>query len=112
MLAVILDKHSVTFDLMKERNYLNIFITITFGLSILLSLFIELTGGHESKFIWLQFASMPIPAFAVLIMTYVFNAPTDEPGSYRLPVKFPLPALFLMPLLIHMVCLPLMVFLN
>jgi len=112
MSAVILDKHLDTYDLMKERNYLTIFIAITFGLSILLSLFIELTGGHESKFIWLQFASMPIPAFAVLIMTYVFKAPTDEPGWYRLPVKWLLPALFLMPLIIHMVCLPLTVFLN
>src|SRR5215218_4476066 len=97
---------------MKPRNYLNLFISITFGLSILLSLFIELTGGHESKFIWLQFASMPIPAFAVLIMTYVFKAPTDEPGWNRLPIKWLLPALFLMPLLIHIVCLPLIAFLN
>jgi hypothetical protein len=39
---------------MKEKNHLFIFITITFVFSVLLSLLIGLTGGHESKFIWLQ----------------------------------------------------------
>src|SRR3982751_6148401 len=97
---------------MKERNYLIIFIAITFGLSILLSLLIGLTGGHESKFIWLQFASMPIPAFAVLIMINIYKAPIDEPGWNKFPMPWLPVALFLMPLLIHIVCLPLMAFLN
>ena len=97
---------------MKQRNYLTIFIAITFGLSIFLSLLIGLTGGHESKFIWLQFVTMAIPAFAVLIMTNIFKARIDEPGWNRFPIRWLPLALFLMPLLIHIVCLPLMAFLN
>ena len=63
---------------MKQKNELITFIAITFSLSVLLSLFIGLTGGHESKFIWMQFASTPIPAIAVLIMTNVFKAPVTK----------------------------------
>jgi len=97
---------------MKERNNLLLFIAITFGLSILLSLFIGFTGGHESKFICLQFASMPIPAIAVLVMSNVFKAPVTDIKSGKLPVGWLLPALFLMPVIIHAVCLPLIAVLN
>jgi membrane protease YdiL (CAAX protease family) len=97
---------------MKERNDLLIFIAITFSLSILLSLFIGLTGGHESKFIWLQFASMPIPAIAVLIMNNLFNASVKEIEWNRLPFYWLLLALLLMPVMIHITCLPLINFLN
>lgn len=47
-------------------------INITFGLSIFLSLFIGLTGGHESRFIIIGFSTMAIPAMAVLFMRYFF----------------------------------------
>src|SRR3954467_3280738 len=97
---------------MKQGNYITKFAAITFGLSILLSLFVGLTGGHESNFIWLRFAAMPVPAFAVLVMIIVFKAPVDELGWNQLPVRWLLTALFLMPLVIHLVCLPLMGFLN
>jgi membrane protease YdiL (CAAX protease family) len=97
---------------MKERNNLITFITITFSLSILLSLFIGLTAGHESKFIWLQFASMPIPAMAVLIMTNLFNAPVKEIKWSKLPLYWLALALLLMPVTIHIICLPLIKFLN
>src|SRR4051794_7868503 len=97
---------------MKQKNYLIIFTFLTFSLSILLSLFIGLTGGHQSRFIWMQFASMPIPAFVVLIMNHVFKAPANELDWDRFPIRWLPLALFLMPLVIHTVCLPLISFLN
>jgi membrane protease YdiL (CAAX protease family) len=97
---------------MKEKNNLLLFIAVTFSLSILLSLFIGLTGQHESKFIWLQFASMPIPALAVLIMNNLFKAPVEEIEWDKLPVYWLALALFLMPVTIHIICLPLISFLN
>jgi uncharacterized protein len=97
---------------MKEKNQLFIFITITFVFSILLSLFIGSTGGHESKFIWLQFASMPIPAIAVLIMNNVFKAPVTEFEWNKFPIKWLPLTLLLIPATIHAVCLPLMALLN
>jgi membrane protease YdiL (CAAX protease family) len=97
---------------MKQKNDLITFIAITFGLSILLSLFIGLTGGHESKFIWMQFASMPIPALAVLIMNKVFKAPVNGLDWNKFPIRWLPLALFLMPVVIHIVCLTLMAFLN
>src|SRR5690242_18356323 len=97
---------------MKEKNDILAFIAIAFSLSILLSLFIGLTGRHESKFIWLQFVSMPIPAIAVLIMTNLFKAPVKEIKWNKLPVYWLALALLLMPVTIHIICLPLMSFLN
>ena len=97
---------------MKEKNDLFTFIAITFSLSILLSLFIGLTGGHESKFIWLRFASMLIPAIAVLIMNNLFKAPVEQVKWNKLPIYWLLLALLLMPVTIHIVCLPLISFLN
>lgn len=97
---------------MKEKNNLLVFIAITFRLSILLSLFIGFTGGHESKFIWLQFTSMPIPAIAVFIMTNFFKAPVQEIEWNTLPIYWLIVALLLMPVTIHVVCLSLIYFLN
>ena len=97
---------------MKEKNDLFTFIAITFSLSILLSLFTGLTGGHESKLIWLRFASMLIPAIAVLIMNNLFKAPVEQVKWNKLPIYWLLLALLLMPVTIHIVCLPLISFLN
>jgi membrane protease YdiL (CAAX protease family) len=97
---------------MKERNHLPVFIAITFGFSVLLSLFIGLTGGRQSRFFWLRFAAMPIPAIAVLIMSNVFKAPLEEIKWNKLPVRWLIPALLFMPVVIHAVCLPLMAVLN
>jgi len=97
---------------MKEKNNLPVFIAITFSFSILLSLFIGFTGGHESKLIWLQFASMPIPAVAVLIMNHFFRAPVQGIDWNKLPVYWFFLALLLMPATIHIICLPLIYSLN
>jgi len=97
---------------MKQTNQLNIFFGIVFCFSIIFSLFIGLTGGHESKFVLLDFfVSVPIP-IAVLIMSKVFNAPVQRLDWNKFSVRWLILALFLMPLVIHIVCLPLMVFLN
>jgi uncharacterized protein len=97
---------------MKEKNHLITFIAISFGLSILLSLFIGFTGGHESRFISLGYASMLIPAIAVLIMNYAFKVPPGKPGWNKFPTIWLPLALLLMPLVIHTVCLSLLAFLN
>jgi membrane protease YdiL (CAAX protease family) len=97
---------------MKERNHLFIFIVITFSLSVLLSIFIGVSGGHESKFIWLQFTSMAIPAITVIIMSNIFKAPVAKIEWNRFPVRWLPLALLLMPIIIHVVCLPLIAFLN
>lgn len=97
---------------MKERNHLLVFLVITFSLSIILSLFIGLTGAHESKFIWLRFASMPIPAIAVLIVSNVYKESIAEIKWNKFPINWLPVALFLMPAVIHIVCLPLIGFLN
>ena len=97
---------------MKEKNDLLTFIAITFSLSILLSLFTGLTGGHESKLIWLRFASMLIPAIAVLIMNNLFKAPVEQVKWNKLPIYWVLLALLLMPVTIHIICLPFISFLN
>lgn len=97
---------------MKQTNHVNIFFCIVFCFSILFSLVIALTGGHESKFTWLHFfVSVPVP-IAVLIMASVFRAPVQELDWNKFPVRWLPLALFLMPLVIHIVCLPLMTFLN
>ena len=97
---------------MKQKNDLLSFIAITYSLSITLSLVIGLTGGHESKFIWMRFASMPIPAVAVLIMNTVFKAPVEEQGWNKFPIRWIPLAVFLMPVVIHIVCLPFIAILN
>jgi membrane protease YdiL (CAAX protease family) len=101
---------------MKDRNfkrdYLFVFVAINYTLSILLSLFIGLTGGHESRFISLSYVSMFIPAITVLLMTAIFKAPVNKFDWNRVPVKWIIPALFLMPVVIHAVCLPLLTILN
>jgi membrane protease YdiL (CAAX protease family) len=97
---------------MRQKNDLVTFIAITFSLSILLSLSIGLTGGRESKFIWMGFTSMPIPAFAVLIISKVFKAPVQDLAWNNFSICWLLLALFLMPLVIHVVCLPLMILLK
>ena len=97
---------------MKKRNDIFIFIGLTFGLGILLSLFIGLTGGHESNFILLQFVSMIIPAIAVLLMDIIFKEPVTNLNWNLFPLRWLPVAMFLMPVIIHIVCLPLINWFN
>jgi membrane protease YdiL (CAAX protease family) len=95
-----------------KKDELLPFIAICFGLSILLSLFMDFTGGHESKYLQGGYFSMLIPAIAVMVMKYVFNAPVTRDHKTNLSIGWVLLALLLMPVLIHAVCLPLFAFLN
>jgi hypothetical protein len=45
------------------------FVASAFALSVVLSLVIGLTGGHESAFIDLAYLSMFLPAISVLMVT-------------------------------------------
>lgn len=98
---------------MKENDHLGAYIVITFSLSIVLSLFIGLTGGHESAFIWMGYLSMIIPAIAVLVMTFVYKDPVHNANKRKkISAGWILIAIFLIPAVIHLVCIPLMAYLH
>ncbi len=97
---------------MKERKQLIYFLSLNFGLSILISLIVMLTGGHDSKYIGIGYISMLIPAISVLIMKLLFKAKTGAVGWNRFPIKWLPVALFLIPFAIHAICIPLDAFLN
>src|SRR5882724_2716611 len=96
----------------SRSRQINLFVAICFSLAIILSAFITFTGGNESRFISLKYLTMIIPAVAVVIMTYKFNAPVSQLDWKKFPVAWVLPALFLIPVTIHAVCLPLDAWLN
>lgn len=97
---------------MKKTDHVAIFLSIVFCSSIFLSLFVGLSGGYESRFIWLRFfASVPV-SIAVIIMTTAFSAPAQVLTWNEFPVRWLPLALFLMPLTIHAVGLPLLTYLN
>lgn len=64
------------------------FLLISFGLSILISLIVMLTGGHASKYIGIGYVSMFIPAIAVVIMKLFFKAETGAVDWNKFPVKW------------------------
>lgn len=84
---------------------ISVYIGLAYFLSILLSLLIGLTGGQNSTFIGLGFASMLIPAFGVVILNATMNeAPSVNWGLF--PVKYLPLALFLIPFVMHAAMLP------
>jgi uncharacterized protein len=97
---------------MNERKQLKYFLFICFGFSFLISLLVKFTGGHDSKYIWVAYLSMFIPAIAVLLMRILFKLKTDNPGWGKFPLKWLPVALLLMPLIIHAICIPLETILN
>src|SRR5689334_22827602 len=81
------------------------FIAIAYALSIALSLTIGLTGGHNSPLIALGYVSMLLPAISVVIVRAVWNeGPCVKWES--LPSRYLPLALFLMPVVMHAVMLP------
>jgi membrane protease YdiL (CAAX protease family) len=82
------------------------FVLISYALSISLSLIIGFSGGHDSSLIRLGYLSMFIPAIAVLAISFKFH---DFPKiSWScFPGRYLVIALFLMPLAMHAVMLPL-----
>lgn len=96
----------------ETKKSLLIFIGIAFSLSILLSLFISGTGGHKSKFMLYAFSAFLIPAIAVLVMKFRFKEPVHSIGFNKFSFKWLIIALFLIPIIVHLVCLPILSFQN
>ena len=57
----------------KIITQVKIFIYLVFSLSILLSLFIGLTGGHHIPYLAWSYVSMLIPSIAVLLLFSMFR---------------------------------------
>jgi membrane protease YdiL (CAAX protease family) len=89
-------------------NAIVVFIAITYSLSIVLSLVVGLTGGHESALAGLASVSSTfVPAVAVVIVAATLNeGPRVRWDS--LPLRYLPVALFLIPGTLHAVTLPLL----
>lgn len=90
---------------------LPVFLIVAFTGSIVLSLLIGLTGGQESSLAWLAPLSMLLPALAVLVARVASGARLDIEWD-RLPLSWLAVALFALPLAIHALALPGIVFLE
>jgi membrane protease YdiL (CAAX protease family) len=87
------------------------FVAIAYALSIALSLVVGFTGGHESPLIGLAYLSMFLPAFSVLLVSSVMKERPRVRWDY-LPLRFLPVAIFLIPLLLHAVMLPVKITLD
>lgn len=82
------------------------FIAIAYALSIALSLAIGLTGAHESRLIGLGYLSMFLPSIAVLVVGPAMQEKVLSYGWNLFPLKYLPVALFLIPVVMHAVMLP------
>lgn len=94
-----------------KPSHLSVFIASTFLLSLLLSLLVHVIGFEDAWLGLVRISAMLIPAIGVLVMI-IFKDPPKNVGWTRFPPMWLLPALFLLPLAIHLVALPLVAFLN
>jgi membrane protease YdiL (CAAX protease family) len=88
------------------------YLFITFSLCILLSLIVGLTGGHESNWKNAGYLAMFIPAIAVLLLRNQSKAGFSYPAAKGFTFKWLALALFIFPLIIHVVCLPVVALQN
>jgi hypothetical protein len=86
------------------------YLFITFGLCLLLSLVVGLTGGHESNWKDTGYLAMFIPAIAVLWLRSKTGFSYPAPGAFSW--QWLALALFFFPLIIHAVCLPVVALQN
>jgi membrane protease YdiL (CAAX protease family) len=84
---------------------ISVFLGIAFGLSIILSLFIGLTGGHASPYIGFGIFSMVIPALSVILVQLTMNEGPKVDWSI-FPLKYLPVAILLIPVVMHAVMLP------
>ena len=95
-----------------SMNAIVVFVATTYSLSILLSLIVGLTGGHESAFAGLAYLSSTfLPAAAVVIVVKTMNE-SPRVRWDNLPLRYLPVALFLIPGALHAVTLPLLVALE
>jgi membrane protease YdiL (CAAX protease family) len=82
------------------------FVATAYALSTALSLFIGLNGGHESPFIGFGYLSMFIPAISIVTVNQIWRGSQQPIGYTRFPMRYLAVALFLMPVAMHAVMLP------
>lgn len=89
----------------KPVKAIAVFVATAYALSIALSLVVGLTGGHESRFIGLAYLSMFLPAVSVLVVS---SAMKERPRVNwdLLPLRYLPVAIFLIPVVLHAVMLP------
>src|SRR5262245_16330481 len=84
-----------------------VFVGIAYGLSIALSLVVATTGGYQSSLAGLAFVTMFIPAAAAVATGAVTRERLGITWN-RFPVRYLPVALFLMPVVLHAVMLPML----
>ena len=82
-----------------------VFIGIAYAFAIAIGVAVALTGGHRSPLLWLGYASMFVPAIAVLIVRSTMNEGLRIDWS-RLPLKYVPLSVLLVPIVLHAVMLP------
>jgi membrane protease YdiL (CAAX protease family) len=82
------------------------FVCCAYALSIALSLLVGFTGGSRGPLIGLRFLSMFLPAVAVLIVSAAATAEPLRIEWNRFPLEYAAPALFLLPVAMHVGMLP------
>jgi uncharacterized protein len=98
----------------KENTFqpLIIFLVITFGLSISLSILVGLTGGTQSSLQNIGILAMFFPALAIIAVKFIFKTPISYSGWRNFPLKWLPIALFIFPIVIHLGCLTIVLFQN
>lgn len=89
---------------MNKRPVLT-FAAVCYGLSIAIGLAVGLTGGHGSRLIGLGYASMFVPAIAVVVVRAASREGPRIDWS-RFPIRYIPVALLLIPGVLHAVMLP------
>ena len=79
----------------------SVYVALAYALSISLSVFIWLTGGHDSRFIAVSYVSMLFPAAAAFVVSRSMNAPFGPLSSKKFSGLYFALALFLMPVVMQ-----------
>lgn len=82
-----------------------VFVATAYALSLALSLVVGLTGGHESRLIGLAYLSMFLPAVSVLVVSAAMKE-GPRVNWDLLPIRYAPVAIFLIPVVLHAVMLP------
>lgn len=98
--------------LSTTKQELIIFISLTFAMSVILSLGVFLSDFNSTQLTLVRISAMFIPFLGMLIMKFGFESPVETMGWRRFPLKWVLVGLFLLPVAIHLVNLPLVALLN
>jgi len=95
----------------RQTSSIWIYLVITFSSSILLSIFIGATGGENTPYQAAKFISMFIPAIAVFILQ-LRGESFVKGGLQHFPLSWIPVALFIFPVVIHSICVPVIALQN